>query len=339
MERLSQERPGASRLPPWTRRPRAILIAAVSPMRALDDDYRTFFGLVATQIASGLADAQALEEERRRAEALPEIDRAKTAFFSNVSHEFRTPADPDARPTRRRLEKRLRGLAEGCDRDIDGGAPQQPPTPETGQHPARFRTNRGRPNRRQFRTHRPPRMTAELASTFRSAIEKAGLRLVLDCAPFPDDTPVFVDRDMWEKVVLNLLSNAFKFTFEGSITVALRSFGGHIELAVTDTGVGIPASDLPKVFERFHRVRNVRARTHEGTGIGLALVQELVRLHGGEVKVQSEEGRGSTFTVSDQVWEGPFTRGPRQCCSTPGIDKHRSRALRRRSSALVAGNG
>ena len=138
--------------------------------------------------------------------------------------------------------------------------------------------------------------TTELAGVFRSAIEKAGLSLVVDCDPLRE--PVYVDRDMWEKIVLNLLSNAFKFTFEGQITVELRSVGDRVELRVSDTGVGIPEADLPRMFERFHRVKHARARTHEGTGIGLALVQELARFHGGGVAVASQEGRGTTFTVT-----------------------------------------
>jgi PAS domain S-box-containing protein len=139
-------------------------------------------------------------------------------------------------------------------------------------------------------------LTAELASIFRSAIDKAGLRLVVDCPPLSE--PAYVDADMWEKVVLNLLSNAFKFTFEGEISVRLQLRKGRFELCVSDTGVGIPSADLPKMFQRFHRVKNARSRTNEGTGIGLAFVQELVRLHSGEVTVDSQEGRGTTFTVS-----------------------------------------
>jgi PAS domain S-box-containing protein len=103
---------------------------------------------------------------------------------------------------------------------------------------------------------------------------------------------------MWEKIVLNFLSNAFKFTFAGEISVELRRAGRDVELSVSDTGVGIPADELLHIFERFHRVRGTQARTHEGTGIGLALVQELVKLHGGTVAVTSAVGCGSTFTVT-----------------------------------------
>jgi PAS domain S-box-containing protein len=118
----------------------------------------------------------------------------------------------------------------------------------------------------------------------------------VDCPP--DLAPIYVDREMWEKIVLNLLSNAFKFTFEGEIAVTLRPVGNEVELTVRDTGVGIPPEELPHVFERFHRVLGARARTHEGTGIGLALVQELAKLHGGAVRVTSEGGRGSAFSVT-----------------------------------------
>jgi signal transduction histidine kinase len=138
--------------------------------------------------------------------------------------------------------------------------------------------------------------TTELASVFRSAVERAGLRFLVACPKLTE--PVYVDRDMWEKIVLNLLSNAFKFTLEGEIRVTFQRAGDMAELRVSDTGVGIAEVELPHMFERFHRIRRTRARTHEGTGIGLALVHELVGLHGGSVSVASVEGRGTTFTVT-----------------------------------------
>src|SRR5262249_43120671 len=123
-----------------------------------------------------------------------------------------------------------------------------------------------------------------------------GLRLLVEGTALAD--VAYVDRDMWEKIVLNLVSNAFKFTFEGEITVAVRAAGRHAELTVRDTGIGIAAHDLPHLFERFHRIHGARSRTHEGSGIGLALVHELVRLHGGTISVESEPGHGTTFTVT-----------------------------------------
>ncbi len=140
------------------------------------------------------------------------------------------------------------------------------------------------------------RYTTELASMFRSAFERAGLTLEVDCPPLPE--PVYVDAEMWAKIVLNLLSNALKFTFEGGIEVRLEEDGGAPRLVVADTGIGIEPAEQARLFERFHRVLGARSRSHEGTGIGLALVAELTGLHGGEVAVESTPGRGSTFTVT-----------------------------------------
>ena len=95
--------------------------------------------------------------------------------------------------------------------------------------------------------------------------------------------PIYVDRDMWEKIVLNLISNAFKATLSGRVSVRLKATETHVQLLVEDTGVGIPKGELPKMFDRFHRVQGTRARSQEGTGIGLAFVQELVKLHGGSI--------------------------------------------------------
>ncbi|WP_231647415.1 SpoIIE family protein phosphatase [Planomonospora sphaerica] len=138
-------------------------------------------------------------------------------------------------------------------------------------------------------------VTAELASVFRSAIDKAGLTFEVDCPPLAE--PVYIDRGMWEKVVLNLLSNALKFTFDGSIGVRLRHRDGHAVVTVADTGIGVPADELPRLFERFHRIESARSRSNEGSGIGLALVKELVGLHGGTITADSVEGKGTTFTI------------------------------------------
>jgi signal transduction histidine kinase len=176
-------------------------------------------------------------------------------------------------------------------------------------------------------------VTAELASVFRSAVEKAGLRLVVDCPPMRE--LVYVDRDMWEKVVLNLLSNALKFTFEGEITVTLRSRPDRAELTVTDTGIGISDEDVPRMFQRFHQVRNARSRTHEGSGIGLALVHELVRLHSGTVAVQSREGHGTTFIVNVPSGTAHLTGG-RIASSPRGASAVGGPPIRRRGASLAA---
>ncbi len=287
---------------PGQERPRAIVVAAVSPMRALDDDYRTFFSLVATQIASGLADARAIEEERRRAEALAELDRAKTAFFSNISHEFRTPLTLMIGPLEDLLARDDLALPVAALPSVIAAHRNSLRLLKLVNTLLDFsRIEAGRIDA----SYQPTDLasaTAELASVFRAAIEKAGIRFVVDCPRLPEQ--VYVDRDMWEKIVLNLLSNAFKHTFEGEIAVRLDWRGEAVELSVRDTGSGIAASELPLIFQRFHRVRNARARTHEGTGIGLALVQELARLHGGSVSATSREDEGSTFTVTIRTGTG-----------------------------------
>jgi signal transduction histidine kinase/DNA-binding response OmpR family regulator len=138
--------------------------------------------------------------------------------------------------------------------------------------------------------------TAELASVFRSAVERAGLEFQVACGAL--DEPVYIDREMWEKIVFNLLSNAFKFTFEGHIAISLVRTERNAQLLVSDTGTGIPEEDIPNLFERFYRVKGAPGRTYEGTGIGLALVRELARFHGGDIEVRSRLGKGSVFVVT-----------------------------------------
>jgi signal transduction histidine kinase/CheY-like chemotaxis protein len=299
------------------------LVTGLNPFRLFDEGYRGFAGLVAGQISASIGNAEAYQQERQRAEALAELDRAKTTFFSNVSHELRTPLTLMLGPT----EDLLAGVAG----DVSPQAKDQ----LTLLHRNELRLlklvntlldfSRIEAGRVQA-SYEPVDLatyTAELASTFRSAIEHAGLEMVMEAPPLSE--PVFVDREMWEKIVLNLLSNAFKHTFEGTIAVTLHpsADGRAVELAISDTGVGIPAEEIPHLFERFHRVQGAKSRTHEGTGIGLALVQELVRLQGGEIAVESREGVGTTFTVTL-----PF--------GTAHLPRESARGVRTRASTAVA---
>ena len=280
---------------PGSESPTAIFIAGVSSRLALNQAYRSFYDLVAAAVTSTVVNARVHEEERRRAEALAEIDRAKTAFFSNVSHEFRTPLTlmlgpledelrelatlpPDRRERLNMVHRNALRLLKLVNALLD------------------FSTIEAGRSRASFEPIDLATFTAELAGIFRSAVENGGLTLTVDCPPLPE--PVYVDRQMWEKIVLNLLSNAFKHTFAGGIDVTLRWRGDYAELAVKDSGIGIPEAELPRLFDRFHRVKGANSRTHEGTGIGLALIKELIRLHGGTVRAESQEGRGSSFTVT-----------------------------------------
>lgn len=270
------------------------LVCGLSARRKFDDDYRDFVKLLAANISGALAGVRALEDERRRAEQLAELDRAKTAFFSNVSHEFRTPLTLMLGP----LEDLL---AKAHDVPPDDRA-MLAVAHRNGLRLLRLvntlldfaRIEAGRAQASYEPTDLCT-LTEDLASNFRSACERAGLRLVVQCGPIAD--PVHVDREMWEKVVLNLLSNAFKFTFAGEIAVRIRDAGGSVEMTVSDSGIGVPPDELPRMFERFHRVENARGRSHEGSGIGLALVNEIVKLHGGSIAVDSTPDHGTTFVV------------------------------------------
>jgi signal transduction histidine kinase len=275
-------------------RPRVygVFIAGVSPHRALDDRYRTFFELAASQIVTAIRNARAYQEERLRAEKLAEIDRAKTAFFSNVSHEFRTPLTLLLGPIEDALATPERTLSANSLELAHRNALRLLRLVNALLDFSRIEAGR------ISASYEPTDLslvTTELASTFRAAIERAGLVFDVRCERLAE--PVFVDREMWEKIVLNLLSNAFKFTFEGEIEVTVSTRDHRAALCVRDTGTGVPPEELPRLFERFHRIEGAKARTHEGSGIGLALVQELVRLHGGEIRAESEYGKGTTFTV------------------------------------------
>ncbi|MFP2913256.1 ATP-binding protein, partial [Pyxidicoccus sp. 3LFB2] len=316
------------------------LVAGVSPRRALDERYRAFFELVGEHVTAAIANATGYEDEHRRASALAELDRAKTAFFSNISHEFRTPltlllgpvedAQRDAtKPLTGerldmvwrnvlRLHKMVNGLLDFSRLEAGSAQASFVPTDLSA-------------------------FTASLAHAFQPAAEHAGLRLKVDCPPLP--SLVLVDPELWEKVVFNLLSNAVKYTHQGEIEVSLRWEDGQAVLAVKDTGVGIPPDALPRLFERFYRVRDSRGRSHEGTGIGLSLVRELVRLHGGTVSAASRPGEGSTFTVRLPTGQasgdhpGPVVLLPVASEAAPFVEeaRHWSRPSGATSRALAEG--
>ena len=276
-------------------RPYGFLVVGINRYRPVDEQYLSFLRLIAAQLASGVSSARAYVEERRRAEELAALDRAKTAFFTNVSHELRTPLTL------------LLGPAEDALADSEQSLPQlqrhrMEMIARNGERLLKLvntlldfsRLESGKADT-TFEPIDLAQYTAELASMFDSAFEGAGLRFEIDCPQLHE--PVYVDREMWAKIVLNLLSNALKFTFRGGITVRIDQAGGMARLAVSDTGAGIEPAEQTRLFERFHRVPGVRARTHEGSGIGLALVAELAQVHGGRAQVQSTPGVGSSFTV------------------------------------------
>jgi signal transduction histidine kinase len=276
--------------------PRYVLVVGVNPHKKLDEQHNEFFSLLSHQLSASITDALAHEHERQKSEALAEVNRAKTTFFSNISHEFRTPLtliqgpieealndeeNPISTVQRERLlmcQRNTRRLLKLVNSLLDFARV------ESSQMKAKFQetdlTN----------------YTVEIISMFGSAFERANIELKSDIRKL--SSQVYVDRDMWEKIIINLLSNALKYTLKGSVEISLRENNGFAEFIVKDTGVGIPEDALPRVFERFYRVENVNGRSHEGTGIGLALSQSLAKLHGGIITVESTLDKGSTFTVS-----------------------------------------
>jgi signal transduction histidine kinase/DNA-binding response OmpR family regulator len=309
-----------------------VLIAGLNPYRLVDENYRGFLGLGAGQIAAALSSAQAYEDERRRAEALAELDRAKTTFFSNVSHEFRTPLTLMLGP----IEDMLAEAASRSEEERE----RLSAVHRNGMRLLRLvnslldfsRIEAGR-MQASFEPTDLVEFSREIAGIFRSAIEKAGLRLVVETETLPAD--VHLDRDMWEKILINLFSNAFKFTHEGEIRLSIRAGDdrSHAVLTLSDTGIGIPEDELPRLFERFHRIEGAKGRSIEGTGIGLALVQELVKLHGGTIEAASEVGSGTAFTLRIPFGTGHLAtehvrKGPR---------RHRPLALSEQEMRLMPG--
>jgi signal transduction histidine kinase/serine phosphatase RsbU (regulator of sigma subunit)/CheY-like chemotaxis protein len=272
-------------------KPVGFVVVGVNKHRPVDDVYRGFIGTIAQRLGAGVTNARSYAAERERADQLAELDRAKTAFFSNVSHEFRTP-----------LTLMLAPLADALQSEVTLESEQVELVHRNGQRLLKLvnalldfsKLEAGRLQAR-FVPVDAGALTAELVGTFCDACQRAGLALEITCDELPER--VYLDPDLWERVVLNLVSNAFKVTTSGSIKVRVSAEGELLVLSVADTGPGIPADEQQRIFERFHRVRGMQARSYEGAGIGLALVREIVDLHHGEIELRSVVGEGSEFIV------------------------------------------
>lgn len=269
------------------------LVVAVHPGLLFDGAFERYVRLVVANVAAGVDRVRSLVDHAERLAALRELDAAKDALISDVSHELRTPLtvvsglhdelleSPDL------LDREGRGLVEVAERNVDRLRRLVDSLLAFGKMSA------GRLN--------PELAPADLAAVTRSVCDsfsnefrRAGLRLDVEVH---DTGVVSVDVGMWETVVSNLLSNAFKFTLDGEVRVRLVTGADTVSLIVSDTGIGIPPEHLDRLFERFHRVRQAEARVQEGTGIGLALVDRIVRVHHGGIEVDSVVGEGTTFTV------------------------------------------
>lgn len=271
------------------------IILGISPRRKFDKDYQSFCESIATIINGELNTIQALEEERRRSEALAEIDRAKTTFFSNISHEFRTPLTLMLSPlevvleTGENLTDEQKSYIEASYRNTL----RLQKLVNALLYFSRLESGRTEIN---FEEVEIGKLTEDLSSSFRSAIEKAGLNFNVSIGRII--SPAYVDVDMWEKIVLNLISNALKYTQHGEIGVSINHVNDQFEFIVSDTGLGISQEDQGKIFDRFYRVNNSEGRSQEGTGIGLSLVKELIKLHDGNIRIESALGKGSKFIVN-----------------------------------------
>ncbi len=275
--------------------PTAHLLLTENPRQPWDPTLQGYAEVCASHVAMALSGIRHLEEERRRTEVLTELDIAKSDFFANVSHELRTPltliagpvqdalADSGLDPEQRRRFELIRRntdrLAGLVDRILDL---------------TRVEAGAVEPHWVEADIEE---LVAGIAANFRPAIEHAGLEFEVVCDEL--DHEAYVDLDMFERIVLNLLANALKFTAQGTISLRLTGGEGGYSVAVTDTGIGIAEKDLDLVFDRFRQLdRGEDRRSREGAGIGLSLVRQLVDLMGGTVSVQSTQGQGSTFTVS-----------------------------------------
>ena len=275
--------------------PYCIISAALNPFRKFDDPYKEFCQLIGDRISIEINKMLALEEETKRAEALAEIDKAKTVFFYNISHEFRTPLTLMLSPLEELLNQKKNNFSEREKQNIETSHRNAMRLLKLVNTLLDFSRIESGKQQAVFSLVDIVALTKNLASNFRSVIEKAGLKLIVKVDTIIN--PVYVDKQMWEKIIFNLLSNAFKYTLKGEITVELSGEKDFAVLKIRDTGLGIPESELPKMFDRFHRVPNTNGRTHEGTGIGLSLIKELVKMHHGTIGVASTLNEGSVFTV------------------------------------------
>ncbi|KAM3583436.1 hypothetical protein VKS41_004349 [Umbelopsis sp. WA50703] len=327
-----------------------IAVLGINRFREFDDNYRSYFELLMSQLSSSLATTNAVEQSQQRADELAELNRSKSTFFSNISHEFRTPLSLILGPIEQvmqdeNLQPKNREMAQMAHRNANRllklvNSLLQYTQLENGRMHAQFKAIKNLPD-----------ITREIASAFDTVATRFNLQFVVDCPSWEwtqppnrknsqDDISPFVDVDIWEIIILNLLSNAFKHCLKGSVRLTLRrhlrpassspsaalfcnpltttlssshqvstpdsatscsstnmTSAGYYELSVADTGNGIAPSDLQRIFDRFYSVRNPESRSHEGIGIGLSFIRDLVESQRGMITVESAVGQGSVFNV------------------------------------------
>ncbi|WNZ47924.1 response regulator [Leptolyngbya boryana CZ1] len=246
---------------------------------------------VASQAAIAVQQSRLYQTTRQQAEKLLQLDQQKTEFFQNISHEFRTPLTLMVGP----LESAV-ATGQGL------SAEQSAIALRNSRRLLRLvnqlldlqRLDAGR-MQPKFQACDLAEFVSQIVDTFRPYCEKKGLSLITQLEPC---APVYLDLEKFDKVLYNLLSNAMKFTPAGqSISVSLEMIDDRCRLKVRDTGIGIREDQIPHLFERFRQAEGSENRSFEGTGLGLALVKELVELHSGQINVDSTYGQGTTFTI------------------------------------------
>ncbi|CUA74876.1 hypothetical protein RSOLAG22IIIB_11543 [Rhizoctonia solani] len=278
--------------------PQCVLVVGLNTRRGYDAEYASWLDNLSAAMSNQLSGVLQREADLRMIVERERMDKAKTMFFTNVSHELRTPLtliqapldqlmasgslSGDVMYTLQLAVRNCKRLNKLVDSIMDMSKI------EAGRLAGKFRPVQ------------LGRLTADIAALFRSLAEKKGIAYKIEIEMDNVEPSIYVDLDLWEKIICNLLSNAFKYTTRGTVTIGVVHQLAESHVWVKDTGVGIPKDCLNEVFERFFRVNNNRA---EGTGVGLSLTKELVCLHGGHILLEShteDDGQGdsgSIFTV------------------------------------------
>lgn len=278
--------------------PDAVLIIGLSPLRPFDHDYEQWVNVIRSQLNTGLVSVKSYEEDARRVEDLARMEKAKTAWFRGAAHDLRSPLTLVKGPLEDLLDTNLTpsqsNMAQTAKRNVDRllrliNTLMDFSRLEAGRVQGRFvPTDLGA-------------FVQDLAVVFRSAIERMKIRFHVEIQP--TDKLVYVDPTLFETILSNLIGNALKYTESGSITVRLTYVDGYADIAVIDTGMGIPQDEIPNVAEWYHRATTAVHAGTQGSGLGLAIVRELLKLHGGELVVTSSTvaenptGHGSIFTA------------------------------------------
>jgi signal transduction histidine kinase/DNA-binding response OmpR family regulator len=283
-----------------TRKPMGVLVLGVNPYWRPDEAYTAFAAMAARQLGVIVTDAVSYQSERKRQLALAELDRARTEFFQNVSHEMRAPLTMLLTPLQDILDEPgvvLSAAARDTVQTSIRAGDRLQRVVDALLDTSRAESGGLIPDREDIDL---ASVTADVAEGYRPATEgRLNLRVDMPTEPLR----AYVDRAMWTTIVTNLVNNAVKFTPEGEVAVSLSGDDTEVVLTVADTGVGIPTDEQAQIFERFHRARN--GDQQPGSGIGLALVADLTSAHGGSVDVDSEPGEGSRFVVRLPRFSGP----------------------------------